>query len=207
MKNLLFFLAIISAFAITGCEPTPNDLKLYDQLVVFTNYDTTANFNSYSTYTITTDTIGLVSNVVGDDTIIVGSQYAGPVVNTVKSNLNERGFQQTDRFSDPDLAINVYILRNLDIYQQINYGYPGYYYPSYYGYSGYYYGYPTVSTYTSNSVVLVVEIVDLKNISPTHEVKVVWNATMGDVFSVSDATTQSTAAIDQAFMQSPYLTK
>ena len=206
MKRLLF-LVPLTGWLLISCEPTPDDFRLYDQMVVYTNYDTTAQFDSYTTYAIPTDTIGFISNVIRDDTIIVGSKYAAPVINAVKGNLNKRGFQQTDRDNDPDLAVNVYVVRNLDIYQQLNYYYPGYYYPGYYGYSGYYYGYPTVSTYANNSAVLVIELVDLKNITPLNEVKVIWNATMGDVFSVPDATAQSTGAIDQAFLQSPYIIK
>lgn len=193
-----------------GCEPQPDDLTLLDEFVVSTNYEPDADFNAYLTYFMPVDTIGLVSNIASDDTIIVGQNYARPVVNQVKSNLNARGFQSVGRDDDPDLAINVYVLKNLNIFQEVNYpgsyGYPGYYYPGYYGYYGYNY-YPYVSTYAYNTGVLVLEIVDLRNVTAQNEVSVVWDAYLGDVYSSVDLSQQTLDGIDQAFLQSPYLTK
>jgi hypothetical protein len=194
-----------------GCEPQPDDIKLLDEFVVSTNFDPDADFNSYQTYYIPQDTIGLVSNLASDDTIIVGNNYARPVVIQVQSNMSARGYQSVDLTDDPDLAINAYVLKNLNIFQDVNYypgayGYPGYYYPGYYGYYGYNY-YPYVTTYAYNTGVLVIEIVDLKNVTPQNEVTVIWDAYLGDVFSSVDLSQQTLDGIDQAFFQSTYLTK
>ena len=208
LKVVLLTVCVAAVF--WGCEPQPDDLKLFDEFVVSTNFDENADFSSYLTYYMPVDTIGLVSNLISDDTIIVGSGYAGPVVNQVKSNLNARGYQAVGIDEDPDLAVNAYILKNLNIFQNVvyppGYGYPGYYYPGYYGYYGYYY-YPTVQTYAYNTGVLVLEIVDLKNVTPQNEVTVIWNAYLGDVFSSLDLSQQTLDAIDQAFQQSTYLTR
>lgn len=202
--------AIVLAGMVSGCEPQPDDLKLLDQFVVSTNFDPDANFGSYATYYMPVDTIGLVSNVSSDDTIIVGTSYARPVITQVKSNLSARGYQSVGLGDDPDLAVNAYVLKNLNIFQEVNYpgsyGYPGYYYPGYYGYYGYNY-YPYVSTYAYNTGVLVIEVVDLKNITPQNTVKVIWDAYLGDVFSSVDLHQQTLDGIDQAFLQSPYLVK
>ena len=61
---------------------------------------------------------------------------------------------------------------------------------TYYGY-GSYYSYPYVNTYAYNTGALVVEIVDLKNVTPDNKVKVIWNAYMGDVYSAIDLIEQS----------------
>jgi hypothetical protein len=210
MNALKVILPVACVVAISwGCEPQPDELKLFDQFVVSTNYDENADFGSYLTYYIPTDTIGLVSNIPSDDTIIVGSNYARPVINQVKTNLNARGYQYVDIDESPDLAVNAYVLKNLNIFQDIiypGYGYPGYYYPGYYGYYGYYY-YPYVQTYAYNTGVLVLEIVDLKNVTPQNEVTVIWNAYLGDVFSAVNLSQQTLDAIDQAFRQSTYLTR
>lgn len=196
--NLLYITLVI---AIVGCEPQPDDLKLLDEFVVSTNYNNTIDFSSFETYVVKTDTIGLISNNINDDTIIVGNKYARPVIQQVRSNLDSRGYTEVDGDENPDLAINIYIVKNLDIYQSYN---PGYYYPSYSGYYNYYYGYPGVSTYVSNTGILVVEMVDLKN-AVGGQVKIIWNAQMGDVFSSLNLNKQSLDAVDQAFIQSPYI--
>lgn len=202
---------VVALFLMGGlfsCEPTPDELKLFDEFVVSTNYEPDASFGSFTTFTLRTDTIGLVSNTYGDDTIIVGSNYARPVIGQVRTNMVDRGYQQVDVDQNPDLAVNIYIVKNLNLFQQVNY-YPGYYFPGYYnyygGYYGGYYGYPYVDTYAYNTGVLVVEIIDLVNVTQQNQVRVVWNAYMGDVFSSINRNQQSLNAIDQAFTQSPYL--
>lgn len=207
MKKILWFLPILALFA---CEPPADTMRLLDQLVVSTNYDPQANFSQYSTYSMATDTIGFYSNQSPNDTIIVQSSrtnYPRPVLQKIQQNLQERGFQRVDRNADPDLRINVYVVNDFNVYQQVNY--PGYYYPSYYGYGygygGYYGGYPYVSTYATNTGALVVEILDLRNVTPDKKLKSIWNAYMGDVYSTIDLVKQSEEALDQAFVQSPYL--
>lgn len=206
MKKLFFVLPWI---ALLSCAPPDDTMRLLDQLVVSTNYDTEASFSQYTTYSMATDTIGFFSNH-SNDTIIVqtsSSSYPRPVLSRIQQNMQSRGFQRVDRNADPDLRVNVYVVNDFNVYQQVSY--PGYYYPSYYGYGygygGYYGGYPYVSTYAQNTGALVVEILDLRHITPDKKVKSIWNAYMGDVYSTIDLIKQSEEAIDQAFVQSPYL--
>ena len=64
-----------------------------------------------------------------------------------------------------------------------------------------------MNTYAYNTGVLIIELVDLKNRTPDNKVKVVWDAYLGDVYSTIDRLKQSEDAINQAFIQSPYLGK
>ncbi|MDH4089134.1 MAG: DUF4136 domain-containing protein [Cyclobacteriaceae bacterium] len=192
-----------------SCKPEADALRLLDELVVSTNYDTGADFGTYATYSIATDTIGFVSNAHPNDTIIVQSSqntYPRVVLESVESNMDNLGYTRVEKDQNPDLRINVYVINDFNLFQQIVY--PSYYYPSYYGYGygyGSYYAYPYVNTYATNTGSLVVEILDLKNITPNNTVKVIWSAYMGDVYSTIDLIKQSKDAIDQAFVQSPYL--
>jgi hypothetical protein len=197
---------------VLACEPKPDALKLLDQLVVATNYDTQADFASYTTYSIPTDTIGFYSNA-SNDTIIVQkkSDFPRPVLETIQANLDTRGYSKVARTENPDLGVNVAVINDFNIFQQVVYpggygGYgAGYYYPYYYGYGSYYS--PYVNTYTSNTGVLVIEIIDLKNKTSDNKVKAIWTANMGDVYSTLDLLKQATDGINQAFVQSPYIDK
>lgn len=207
MKKYLIPMIAVSAFAFFSCQPEQDVTRLLDQLVVSTSYDNTANFSNYGTYSISTDTIGFISNQ-SNDTIIVQAEddFPRPVLNRINSNLSSAGYTRVGKDEDPDLRINVYLINDFNLYQQISYS--NYYYPSYYGYGygyGGYYGYPFVSTYASNTGSLVVEILDLRNITADKKVKVLWSAYMGDVYSTINLVKQSEDAIDQAFIQSPYL--
>jgi hypothetical protein len=191
-----------------SCQPEPDTLKLLDELVVSTNRDTNIDFQNYSTFSIATDTIGFVSNR-SNDTILIHtrSDYPRPVLQKVIANLNAVGYSRVNKTDNPDMRINVYVVNDYNLFQQVIY--PDYYYPSYYGYGygyGGYYPYSYVNTYATNTGSLVVEILDLKNVS-NNQVKVIWGAYMGDVYSAIDVIKQSEAAIDQAFVQSPYLHK
>lgn len=201
------FILLAAALVFWGCEPEPDNLKLLDELVVSTNYDRNADFGSYSTFSLPVDTIGFISNS-SNDTILVHarSELVRPILTEVKTNMLSRGYTLVDKSENPDVAVNVFIVNDINLFQQVVY--PNYYYPYYYGYSSsYYYSYPYVETFVNNTGALVVEMVDLINRNPSNQVKVVWTAYMGDIINTVDRLQQSVDAIDQAFVQSPYITK
>ncbi len=204
-KTIVF---IVGAMCCWSCNTEPDSLRLFDELVVSTNFDKDAAFGSYSTFAIPTDTIGFISSTNPNDTIRVARPdndfYPRLVVQEVISNMNERLYTRVGRNENPDLGVKVYVVNDLNVSQQVIY--PNYYYPSYYGYSSYY-SYPYVNTYAYNTGALVIEIVDLKNRTPDNKVKVIWSAYMGDVYSTVNLIDQSTSAIEQAFMQSNYLNR
>jgi len=208
--SIYFFIIIILAGLSWSCQTEPDSAKLIDQMVVSTNFDPEADFRAYTTYAIPTDTIGFISNS-SSDTIITspGSTYPRHVLGTIRQYLDGRGYTRVTRNEDPDLGINVMVVNDFNVFQEIvypGYGYPGNYYPGYWGYGSYYY-YPYVNTYAYNTGVLIIEIVDLKNRTPDNKVKVVWDAYVGDVYSTIDRLAQSKDAIEQAFVQSPYIGK
>lgn len=201
MKRSLFFLAVIPA--LWSCEPQPDNLRLLDQLVVSTNYDPDTEFEKYETYTIPTDTIGYVSNT-SRDTIwryTTAQPYPRSVIQEVRAQMEAKGYTYRKREEDPDVGMNIYIIENLNLFQQVYY--PNYY-SNYYGYGGYYY-YPVVQTYAQNTATLVVEMIDLKKRNANNQVKIVWNAYMGDVVNSVNYEQQSVDAIKTAFDQSDYL--
>jgi hypothetical protein len=209
MKVFTIFLSAIAACSVFGCQTEPDPNRLYDELVVSTNYDPEANFENYATYALAVDTIGFVSNS-SSDTILTANESSlpRPVLQAVKRNIDNLGFTQVDRSANPDLGVNVIVINDFNVFQQVVYPdpyyYSGGYYSNYYGYGGAYY-YPYVNTYSYNTAVLVIELVDLKNRNQNNQVRVVWTAYMGDLISSFDMVPETEEAIDQAFRQSPYL--
>jgi hypothetical protein len=196
-----FWIAALG-LATVACQPEPDNLKLYDELVVSTNFDPQAQFGSYATFAIATDTIGFASNQTADTILThADSELVRPIISKMRSNLEQRGYSQVAREDSPDLGVNIMIVNNLNLFQQIID--PGYY-NYYYGYSSYYY-YPYVETYVENTGTLVLQIVDLKNRNANNEVKVVWTAYLGDLISTVNRLEQTEEGIDQSFIQSPYL--
>jgi hypothetical protein len=202
MKPYSWILMGLALLAV-ACEQKPDNLRLLDEFVVSTNYDPDANFTTYATYAIPTDTIGFSSNN-RLDTILTYTESDFPrvVIDALRSNLDARQYTKVDRKANPDLGVNITLVNDLNLFQQVVY--PSGYYGGYYGYGGWYYQ-PYVNTYAYNTGVLIVEIVDLKNKTPNNKVKVIWNSYMGDVYSSLDAIQQAENAIHQSFTQSPYL--
>jgi hypothetical protein len=201
-KYILVYAAILLVFA--SCETPLDERKLTDEFVVITNFDTEADFSSYATYAIPTDTIGLITNTNVNDTLLLQSEedFPRPVLDKIRANLNARGYTRVGRNEDPDIGVTVTLVEDFNIFQQVVY--PSGYYSGYYGYGSWYY-YPYVNTYAYSTGVLIIELVDLRNRNAQNEVKVIWNSYMGDVFSSRDPKDDAAEAIDQAFVQSDYI--
>ena len=202
--NVAFLMVLLLA-----CQPKPNLNDLVKDMVVQTSYDNTINFSSFATYSMPLDTIGQIYNASPKDTIITGS-YAQLISRAVKSGLDKAGYTQVGRKQNPDLTVVTFVIRDYSQFTSVvypSYGYSSYYYPSNYGYGGGYYNYPYVQTYSSNTATLIIEIVDLKDRNIQNQVKIIWTANIGDVFSSPDPLQKSGEGVDQAFAQSTYIKK
>ncbi|HEY8938054.1 MAG TPA: DUF4136 domain-containing protein [Cyclobacteriaceae bacterium] len=205
MKAKLLVVLPLVILLIEGCEPKPDSAELLDQLVVQTYNDDTVAYGLYSTFAIPTDTIAFYSNTYNAPSYITPADapdFVSPVVNRVITNMTNRHYTKVSKKSNPDLGVNVSIVHDYSVYQSYYGG--GGYGGGYYGYGGYYGGGYVVTT-EENRGSLIVEIVDLKNKTVDNKVKVVWTATLSDLFNAIDQTKESIDAIDQAFKQSPYI--
>lgn len=198
MKRLFFIAALV---ALMGCGTQPELSELVDDMVVLTNFDTQTNFDEFSTYILNMDTIGFVSNTTGSGG--VSDTYGKLITARIKSNLDATGHTQVA--DEPaDIAVNVVILNNLSVTQSVyypSYGYPGY------GYYGGYYGYgPIVQQSISQQAILVIEFLDIKHPGAGDPITI-WSCNIGDLVSTYDRGRKTEEAIDQAFVQSAYLTR
>ncbi|MBX2947528.1 MAG: DUF4136 domain-containing protein [Cyclobacteriaceae bacterium] len=211
MKGKLIIIAALVALA--GCNLQPQSGELARDMVVQTQYDqqsVTGVFNvftEYETFVLRHDTIGFVSNRSNRKYLIesdlnIANGYVKPIINLVGLNLASRGYDRVEEDENPDFAVNIVILDNFSFFQTIQY--PGFYPGGYYGFYGYYF--PIVNTYYSNYTTLVIEIVDVKN-ATGNQYKVIWKAFIGDLNNTFDLRGKTLEAIDQAFVQSPYIQK
>jgi hypothetical protein len=199
-KLLIIVAAISMAFASCSKYP-PGTGRLTEDFVVYTKYNTSANFNEYKTFAIV-DSISYIST---RDSGRVLNDNARAVLNRIVSNMESRGFTKVSHTEHPDLAIEVGAVKttNVDVYYPGWYwGYYDYYYWGYPG-SGYYYPYyPTyISTY--NAGTLLIDMVDFKN--PTADMKypVQWMVCIRALLTSDHTISQVNTSIDQAFTQTP----
>lgn len=211
MKRVALILIVLS---MAGCAREPELVDLVKYMVVETDYDVaqvneTENiFNDYNSFVLRQDTLGFVSTYT-NDTILLDKpgtriDFVKAVIEKVNDNFSDRGFNRVEDNEDPDFAVKIVVLENFSFFQTVSY--PGYY-SGYYGYYGGYYG-PIVNTYASNFVTLVVEVVDIKNYAANgNKYKVIWSAYIGDLLTTVDRKNKLLLAVDQAFSQSPYISK
>lgn len=218
MKKILPFFLLVLLLA--SCQKDPDMSKLSDDFVVFTDYDKSANFSSFSTFYVP-DSVMLIGS--SKDPEFWTAPDAGKIINTLSSSMEGRGYTQVMDKSEADLGIQVSFIKNVNYftnYQDNPYwwwGYPGYswwynYWGSWNGgyWNGWYYPYQVVYSYTTGS--LLVEMVNLKAPTPKatdSKLPVLWTSYMTGLLSGSDQVNVelSTRAIEQAFVQSPYIKK
>lgn len=195
------FIGLLALALLVGCEPVPKDDELLQNLVVQTDYDEGINFKSYSSYALTLDTLGLISNSFTDTLII--NDYSEAITQRLKMNLDERGYSRVASNQNPDLGVTAFVVYDFNVFRTITY--PSYYGGAYSPYYGYYF--PIVNTYTSNKGLLIVQISDLKQKNSQNQFRVIWACNIGDLVATIDAFQRSVEGIDQAFLQTPILSR
>lgn len=217
MKKIfpLFLLVLLLA----SCQKDPDMSKLSDDFVVFTDYDKDAKFDSFNTF------------YVPDSIMLIGSSKepefwtaadAGNIITKLAGSMEGRGYTRSMDKADAQLGLQVSFIKNVNYFTDYGdnsywwWGYPGYnWWYNYWGnwngsWNGWDYPYTVVYSYSVGS--LLVELVNLKTPLPKSvdaKLPVLWTAYMTGLLSGSDKVNVelSTRAIEQAFVQSPYIKK
>lgn len=220
MKKIFPFFLLVLLLA--SCQKDPDMSKLDNDFLVFTNQDKTAKFDSYSTF------------YVPDSVLIIGNsekpQYwtaneADDIITTFVNSMESRGYTRTMDKDMADLGLQVSYVESTNYVADYNNGYdypywwgnyPGYWRPNYWGpswgnsWNDWYYPYPVVYSYSVGS--LLGELVDLQAPAASasnSKLTVLWTAYMSGLLSGSSKfdTQLAIRAIEQAFVQSPYIKK
>ncbi|TDH22997.1 DUF4136 domain-containing protein [Segetibacter sp. 3557_3] len=197
--------ALSMMIALVSCSKDPlANLTEEESRIYITNYDSTAQFSAYKTFSIS-DTVAVINNGQGSKQ---SNATDLAFVNAVKQNLQARGFTQVSRTSNPDLAVNVSRIYNTSAgvvrYNDYYDYYGNFYDPFYYGYGGF--GYYSPYSYASYSVTegaLTIDLLDLKNARSSNRINVIFTGLIrgSGIFNSSTAGEQ----VKTIFDQSPYL--
>ena len=206
MKKIYFFLpGFLLVF--TSCRKTPDLESLSNNFVVQTSKNPDANFSSYKTYYIS-DTIAYIA--VNPKDSLWFDDKAKQLVDAVKANMAARGYTfVSNSHSNPDLGLGLTVIKDLNIgviYPGWWWGYWGGCYWGYCGYPPYYPWYGGGMVYTVPTGTLTLDMIDLKNASQSEKLSVPWGSVMsGGLGNTANDIQLGINAIDQAFIQSPYL--
>lgn len=127
MKNLTFYILFIGVIFLSSCNAVN----------VSTDYDRTANFSSYKTYSF---------HQKGIDKLGINDLDKNRIISSIDKELASKGFTKVTK--DSDLVINILVSSSQEVRVDNDYRY------------GYWGGYPAVSDYTAGKIIL--DIIDDK---------------------------------------------
>ncbi|MEO8961350.1 MAG: DUF4136 domain-containing protein [Ginsengibacter sp.] len=210
MKKLLTnWWLICLAVLYFGCTKDPlNNLNTDESRIYITDRDSSVNFSSYKTYSIS-DSVAVIDNEKSTRQL---NDVDQAYIDAVKKYMKQAGYQLVLKSDNPDLGVNVnhIISTSTGVISYGNYwgNYGGYFDPYYWGYPGYGYYIPyTYSVYSIKKGAISVDMLDLKSASKSDNKKidVIWTGLIrgSGIFNTSVADTQ----VQSLFDQSSYLKK
>ena len=209
MKKILLIPAVILLAA--ACQKEPY-IDSDNEYLVYTSPGKSVDFVSYTTFDLT-DSLLVIGQTAKPE--YSQSNNALALIQAVRTNMEKMGYIYTPSNPAADLGIQMTFVIKTERYVQYYkdpywwLDYPGYWSPGFWGnYTGFYYPYPVTYTFSTNT--LMIDMVNLTTPQTGDEaLEVVWSAYIGGPATSSIANDINTMknAINQAFVQSPYLKK
>lgn len=199
-------LGLVSMALLAGCYPQgPEYIDEYD--LVLTNFSPTFDFTTTTTYSLPDSVIKISGDLIdGENPDMVSPVYGDEILDDIRQNMNERGWEEVDEANDPDVILLPSVFTSTTVSYYYDSYYWGWYYP-YYGYGWYYPGYypAYVTSYTTGT--LMIQMTDPNDPAASDNIPVVWTAAFNGLAegSTSGLVVRIDEAIDQAFDQSAYL--
>jgi hypothetical protein len=210
MKKILLISAAVLLLAACHKEPYPQDGD--NEYLVYTSPGKDVNFTQYQTFDIA-DSLLVIGQ--SDKPVYSQSQNALALIQAYRINMEKRGFIYTPSNPDADLGVQLtYVIKTERFVQYYDdpywwLDYPGYWPSGYWGnWTGFYYPRPVTYTYTTNA--LLADIVNLTGEEQDGKpLEILWTSYIGGPAgaSIQGDIKRMEAAVDQAFAQSPYLSR
>lgn len=209
VKKLHYLAIALFAVAAGACQKEPSTSGLNEDYLVYTDHDTATDFTAFETY------------FLPDSILLIGSRNkseywkdadALQIVNTVAERLDAAGYTRTDDPETADLGMQLSYVKQRTYFVGYDepywwWYYPYYWSPGYWGdWLGWHYPYRVYYGYTAGS--LLMEMIDLEGGDETsRKLPIVWDSFIGGLLTSSSEINlqRTTAAVKQAFAQSPYL--
>jgi len=197
----------VCAATFFGCTKEPlNNLTQEESRIYVTNSDSTVNFSSFKTYSISDSVVVLDNGTAYRDLTPLDQAY----IDAVNKYMQQRGYVKVNKSSNPELGIDVNRIYSTSTgyfgYNDYWDYYGGYWDPYYWGYGGYgYYIPPTYGVYQITEGAMSVDMLDLKNAADKGKIDVIWNGLIrGEgIFNSSVADPSVKALFDQStYLQS-----
>lgn len=204
-KSALFTLIAVCLLAVS-CEKDPDTDKLDNDYLVYTSYDKGTDFKEINTFHII-------------DSILIISDQAKPnywrnnnsetIIKAYKSNLEAAGYTPVSESEDADVVLQLSYISNTYYFNNYDSGPWWNSYPGYWNWGGWGWYYPFSFIYSYSTGSIIGELVDTTpSTVSADKLTVIWNSYICGLLNGSSLSLSRTLnAINQAFTQSPYLSK
>jgi predicted small lipoprotein YifL len=201
MKKRSRSIAVLATLIImlTGCYPQGPEY-VEDLDVVLTNFQDEYDFSAKQTYALPDRIVKITGNLVdGDDPEFIPDATATLLLARIDQNMSELGWEKVGIDENPNVLLTPASWESTTIVYY--YDYWSWWYGGYYPGWGYYY--PSVSSYTTGT--LVMAMIDPALVGANGNPVVQWTGAINGILTWSYDATRVNSAIDRAFDQSPYL--
>lgn len=211
VKNLRYTALALAAVAFCSCQKEPSTSDLHGDYLVYTAHDTGTDFSAIDTYFLP-DSILLIGG--SDRTEYWKDESAQEIIATVAAAMDNAGYTRTYDKAAANVGIQMSYVEQVTYFVGYNnpywwWYYPYYWTPGYWGdWLGWHYPYGVYYGYTAGS--LLTEMLDLEADQQSgKKLPVIWDSFAGRLLTGdSSLNLQRTLdAVEQAFVQSPYLSK
>jgi hypothetical protein len=209
--NFPYFAFTLGLMATLGCAPgLPEDVTTLD--VVYTNFNPKFNFAQGSTFAIPENVVIVTENPIqqGQQPPFIDFVAGRSILGAIRTNMRARGFTQVSQFDNPDYIVLPTVPESNSLIFNYSWWFWDWWYPNL-G-SGLGWIYPeyqpaVVSSVSTGS--LLIQLVNMKNVSATKQLAVEWVVIVNGALTGSQTsnTDRAVAGVNQAFVQSPYIQK
>ena len=195
-RPTIYISILVLALSLASCYP--GGIEYYEDTdVVYTDYELDHDFSAMSTYSMPDNVVMISGDIIdGEDPEFIKEPYNTQIINRIAENMADLGWTRVDDPVDADLVLFPASWTNTTIYYW--YDYWCWYYPYYCGWG---WGYPSVSSYTTGTMVMTLVADGEEYVEPFR----VWTGAINGLLSGANNINRIYKGIDQTFEQSPYL--
>lgn len=206
MKKVTFIMLAALCVALASCQKDPDTDKLDNHYLVYTNYDSGTDFKAISNFYVI-DSILIIDDGVKPQYWSNGN--AQKIIAAYNDKLEGCGYIRVDSPEEADVILQLSYVSNTYYFTSFGPGPWWNSYPGYWNWGGWGWYYPYTFNYSYSTGSIIAELVDTNAPTPQNDkLTVIWNSYICGLLNGNNLSFSRTMdAINQAFVQSPYLKK
>ena len=191
---------------LVSCQKEPDTDKLDNHYLVYTNYDSNADFASFENFYVI-DSILIIGN--SEKPTYWNNSNSQKIINAYSDKLEACGYIMVPTAQEADMILQLSYINNTYYFTSFGPGPWWNSYPGYWNWGGWGWYYPYTFNYSYSTGSIIAELVDTQTPSPQkNKLTVIWNSYICGLLNGNNLSFSRTIdAINQAFTQSPYLNK